>query len=193
MKVPRQITGRVREEALARFGGSAEAQPMLAEWSDEALAQWVQEDRRRTAHHEAGHAVLFTRLRVARVEAITIAVGDDYVGRTWVDGALCDPRSNDVACGAFAGVAAVHILDDEGDFADTMSELLNDPGGAGGDLALARRSVWDNERALWRQAHRALSLCRKTWPAISGVANALIARETISGDEFRAIVKGVKS
>lgn len=152
---------------------------------------------KRTAYHEAGHAVLAHYLGVG-LKAVTIVADDDSDGAS-IDGGEWNPDTEElrlIAADAFwqrmaivryAGAEAVRRL----------SPKSNWRRGAGNDYhwaAIALEKITsdaDSLRALSAYAkRRARLLVENYWPEIGKLASALSKKKTLHGQDVASLLSG---
>jgi len=168
------------------------------------------------AHHEAGHAVIDLILGVARLQDVTIKPGDGYLGlsRSEIGGPPPEWLKKQVAPLVIEKIGENHpglasfILELSqtvirrreiaGPFAGRWAQLRVNPSANPHDSAtdedladeLFGSNDWieiDNEdlQGLRVWTH---DLVDRWWPVIVAVAQRLLERETLSGEEVRQIV-----
>lgn len=117
------------------------------------------------ALHEAGHAVAYT-VRGRTVTAVTLT--------------QCDVREGvDDAVAAAAGAAAAHLGGCAGGLSPGDERALE-----GALAARGRGRIW--RAAAYRQAR---DLLAAHWPAVEGVARALVCRGRLSGGDAREVMR----
>jgi len=151
--------------------------------SERVAPQW------RAAVHEAAHGLVACALPRAllRVKALTLLAGERYEGRMFVDVApiVSAHAAEDMCLLLLAGYEAEGLLTGwlypRGAATD-----LRQAGELVAELAQGRPGV---ARALRSRLHdQTRQVLRAGWPAVEAVASALMARETVSGAQLRAVV-----
>jgi hypothetical protein len=145
---------------------------------------------RGTAYHEAGH-VVFAMAQGRPV--IEVAVADDGDGENF-GGTVYGPRpESDLSFRERVWNAATLAL--AGPVAEVIATGIENPEGAADDLADARRLALlvcknDADAAVWlADVRRHLDrLTRGAWCVIEPVAEALIERRRLSGEEVRQVI-----
>jgi ATP-dependent Zn protease len=135
------------------------------------------------AYHEAGHAVAVERLGYPVLQA-TIRVSDDFAGAvTWdVPGHL---PLTDRAVIAMAGEIAQRLRYGR----LTTCEWLGCSQDAQNWRTLVEGLPAESaERALRHTRRETRRMLREHWADVESVAQALIERETLTGDEVRALL-----
>jgi hypothetical protein len=125
----------------------------------------TRQQRRAVAYHEAGHAVAHT-LVGDQIELVTIVPAGDYLGQV----RLAEVVSRSTGISELMCILA-------GPAAETIATGYLNPGGASSDLSQMIQLVQGELRD------------ENTWSAIDWVAQALLAKRKLSGDEVKALIE----
>ncbi|MDX1436604.1 MAG: AAA family ATPase [Anaerolineales bacterium] len=173
------------------------------------IDDWEPDQRRKTAYHEAGHAVAFHKLlpeemRIVRATIIRRGSALGYVAPASNFEIYSFPLSRIIKhiMVSMAGDEAVKVL--------TGEQWSGAAGGPGSDFAHVRNSIWalaahgyfgppvkDDPTALydkevkdfWRDAEvKTHRLLQENWPAVEAVAEALIEKDDLTGAEVIELI-----
>ncbi len=173
------------------------------------IDDWEEDQRRKTAYHEAGHAIAFHALmpemRIVRATIIRRSGSLGYVLPASNFEIYSYPMNRIVrnVLVSMAGDVAVKIL--------TGEQWSGAAGGFGSDFSQVRRSLWvlaahgffgppihddptkmyeEEMRRFWYDSEeRTERLLREHWTEVQSVAEALLDRDDLSGPEVSKIIK----
>jgi cell division protease FtsH len=178
------------------------------------IEDWEPDQRRKTAYHEAGHAVAFHRLlpdemRIVRATIIRRGSALGYVAPASNFETYSYPLSRIIKhiMVSMAGDEAVKVL--------TGEPWSGAAGGPGSDFAHVRNSIWalaahgyfgppvkndptmmyeKEMKDFWSDAERKTNkLLQENWPAVDAVAEALIEKDDLTGQEVIELITNASS